>query len=91
MKWLIAALISVLIVAYVLVVPARVHPGWQVRWKARACNDLKETVNELGYRILLGHSGRGELVSSCGGDRGVYYCVLIPGTSPPRKLRVGSP
>ncbi len=91
MKWLLAALISILIVSYALVIPTRVHPGWQVEWKAKACSDLKKTVNELGYRILLGQSGQGELVNMCGGEKGIYYCVLIPGTSPPRKMRVGSP
>ncbi len=91
MKWMLAALISIIVVSYVLVIPTRVHLGWQVRWKARACSDLKRTVNELGYRILLGQSGQGELVSTCGGEKGIYYCVLIPGTSPSKKMRVGSP
>ncbi len=91
MKWLIAVLISVLIVMRFLAVPARIHPGWQVEWKARACSDLEKTINEAGYRILLGYSGKGELVSSCGGGEGIYYCVLVPGTSPLKKLRVGSP
>ncbi len=91
MKWLIAAFISIIIVTHALAAPIRVHPGWQVRWKARACSDLKRAVNELGYRILLGNSGAGELISACGDGKGIYYCVLIPGTSPPKKLRVGSP
>ncbi len=91
MKWLLAVVISILLVARFLIVPVWIHPGWQVRAKARVCSEVARTVNRLGYRILLGQSGPGELTSSCGGERGIFYCISIPGTSPPVSLRVGFP
>ncbi|RLG41843.1 MAG: hypothetical protein DRN78_03830 [Thermoproteota archaeon] len=86
MKWIIAILLSILIIVPFLAIPVRIHPSWEVSQKIGACLKAQRFLNEVGARILIREIGSGDvkIVRKCKSNslmEEISYCLFVPKVS----------
>ncbi|MEM3481291.1 MAG: hypothetical protein QW576_06370 [Candidatus Korarchaeum sp.] len=97
MRWALAMISSLLIISSALLRPVSIHLGYQVIWKEEVCGKALNILRDRGYRLLI----RGTLESELGAESDIKaeltehcnsfrqaYCLVIPGTSPLKFLKV---
>ncbi len=86
MKWILAILLSILIIVPFLAVPVRIHPSWEVSWKISSCLKAQRFLNEVGARVLIKEIGLEDvkIVRRCKSNslrEEISYCIFVPKVS----------